>query len=143
MRRLLRVAVLVIATALVVGAGVVGARMLLEQADEGESVDVSGPPAVDCAPQPDRGRAAMARDRFRHQHVQGSGQRWFEGAALADARTGRDRLASEAPSTDPGALVGDGWVLVVSYDPEASLPQALPGCIASTPVLYLPATEPS
>ncbi|TYL55851.1 hypothetical protein FXB39_01195 [Nocardioides sp. BGMRC 2183] len=139
MTRLLHAVVLILAAALVIGGAVVGTRMLLQANDGEEAGDgVTGPPAVGCAPQPDRGQARMARSRFVRQQVRGAKTAWFVSASVADAESSRDRLSSQAPTTDPGALVGDGWVLVVGYHPSASLPTALPGCVASTPVLYLP-----
>lgn len=132
--------VLVIAAAFVVGGAIVGARMLTAEPDGGDddAAGDAGAPAVECSPQPDRSAARKARERWLRDHVRGAQANWFVGAGVANAEAGRDRLASAIPSADPGALVGDGWVVVVRYAADEALPDGLPGCLGSTPVLYLP-----
>jgi hypothetical protein len=124
---------LAIAFLVLVGIGAAGVLLLQQEREES---DDEGLPVADCDPSSERS-AKRAAQAFRRDYVGGKRVRWYSGSAstrAAVARTRLDELEAEGVTVSD-VPSGDGWVLLVMYDPDQALPE-LPGCLDDTPVLY-------
>lgn len=143
MRKWLGRVVLVLGVLLVLGTGAYGARELFsDPAPADEESDQAEMMPYDCYPVDDKNTASKSRHAFKDEFTLADNIEWLAGYGLTSADVAREMAAEVAGSPElPPHIEGEGWVVAVTIDPTADLPD-LPDCVEGTPVVYV-ATEPA